>query len=124
MQNIYTRLFSWLSRKLGIVSKGDKSFSLKLLDFTGFTDFHGNTNFENFIVNYVNEKVQMCLVDVRLRLHQEEWVRDGLEWIWIDTSGGGAVGEWLDWVEGPLIENSGGWGHKGDGDDGELSFIR
>ena len=36
--------------------------------------------FEQFIINYCNEKLQQIFIELTLREEQEEYVREGIEW--------------------------------------------
>uniref|UniRef100_A0A674F0Q4 Unconventional myosin-Ib n=1 Tax=Salmo trutta TaxID=8032 RepID=A0A674F0Q4_SALTR len=76
-KNLYSRLFSWLvtrineSIKVGLV--------MGVLDIYGFEIFEDNS-FEQFIINYCNEKLQQIFIELTLREEQEEYVREGIEW--------------------------------------------
>ncbi|GFR66958.1 unconventional myosin-Ia-like [Elysia marginata] len=45
----------------------------------------GDTNsFEQFIINYCNEKLQQIFIELTLKEEQEEYVKEGIEWIHVD----------------------------------------
>ncbi|RDD37299.1 Unconventional myosin-Ib [Trichoplax sp. H2] len=83
---IYSRLFSW------IVDKVNESLTVKetatrkvmgVLDIYGFEIFQNNS-FEQFIINYCNEKLQQIFIEMTLKLEQEEYVNEGMPWTHID----------------------------------------
>jgi myosin-1 len=56
---------------------------LGILDIYGFEVLEHN-GFEQFIINFCNEKLQQAVTEVTLRLRQEEYVREGIEWLPVD----------------------------------------
>uniref|UniRef100_A0A674EYZ0 Unconventional myosin-Ib n=1 Tax=Salmo trutta TaxID=8032 RepID=A0A674EYZ0_SALTR len=82
-KNLYSRLFSWLvtrineSIKVGLAKTRHKVMGV--LDIYGFEIFEDNS-FEQFIINYCNEKLQQIFIELTLREEQEEYVREGIEW--------------------------------------------
>ncbi|TSL16034.1 Unconventional myosin-Ib [Bagarius yarrelli] len=59
-KNLYSRMFSWLVNRI--------NESIK------------DNSFEQFIINYCNEKLQQIFIELTLREEQEEYVREGIEW--------------------------------------------
>ncbi|KPM11723.1 hypothetical protein QR98_0102980 [Sarcoptes scabiei] len=85
---IYERLFSWLVNRLNqSIECGDsgeeKQNLIGLLDIYGFEIFQKN-NFEQFCINYCNEKLQQLFIELTLRQEQEEYHREKIEWEQID----------------------------------------
>ncbi|GCC42246.1 hypothetical protein chiPu_0026392, partial [Chiloscyllium punctatum] len=39
-----------------------------------------DNNFEQFVINYCNEKLQQIFIELTLKEEQEEYVREGIEW--------------------------------------------
>uniref|UniRef100_A0A4W4FK11 Myosin IB n=1 Tax=Electrophorus electricus TaxID=8005 RepID=A0A4W4FK11_ELEEL len=68
-----------------------------VLDIYGFEIFEDNS-FEQFIINYCNEKLQQIFIELTLREEQEEYVREGIEWTNIEYFNNAIICE--------LIENN------------------
>ncbi|XP_067340980.1 unconventional myosin-Ih isoform X5 [Channa argus] len=79
---IYGRTFNWLVSKLN-ESLANKDSSRKtvigLLDIYGFEVFTLNS-FEQFCINYCNEKLQQLFIQLTLKSEQEEYEMEGIEW--------------------------------------------
>ncbi|XP_053183966.1 unconventional myosin-Ib isoform X1 [Scomber japonicus] len=81
-KNLYSRLFSWLVTRINESIKAQGKTRHKVmgvLDIYGFEIFEDNS-FEQFIINYCNEKLQQIFIELTLREEQEEYVREGIEW--------------------------------------------
>uniref|UniRef100_A0A674NVA6 Myosin IB n=1 Tax=Takifugu rubripes TaxID=31033 RepID=A0A674NVA6_TAKRU len=76
-KNLYSRLFSWLVTRINESIK--VSNVMGVLDIYGFEIFEDNS-FEQFIINYCNEKLQQLFIELTLREEQEEYIREGIEW--------------------------------------------
>ncbi|XP_052238757.1 unconventional myosin-Ic-like isoform X2 [Dreissena polymorpha] len=81
-KGIYDRLFTW------IVHKVNSSLSnrckhrcnlMGLLDIYGFEIFQVNC-FEQFCINYCNEKLQQLFIELTLKSEQEEYQKEGIQW--------------------------------------------
>uniref|UniRef100_A0A8D3CRS5 Myosin IHb n=1 Tax=Scophthalmus maximus TaxID=52904 RepID=A0A8D3CRS5_SCOMX len=79
---IYGRTFNWLVNKVN-ESLANKDSSRKtvigLLDIYGFEVFNVNS-FEQFCINYCNEKLQQLFIRLTLKSEQEEYEMEGIEW--------------------------------------------
>nr|XP_020474253.1 unconventional myosin-Ih-like isoform X2 [Monopterus albus] len=79
---IYGRTFNWLVNKIN-ESLANKDPSRKtvigLLDIYGFEVFSVNS-FEQFCINYCNEKLQQLFIELTLKSEQEEYKMEGIEW--------------------------------------------
>uniref|UniRef100_A0A3Q1FQS9 Unconventional myosin-Ib n=1 Tax=Acanthochromis polyacanthus TaxID=80966 RepID=A0A3Q1FQS9_9TELE len=81
-KNLYSRLFTWLVTRINESIKAQAKTRHKVmgvLDIYGFEIFEDNS-FEQFIINYCNEKLQQIFIELTLREEQEEYVREGIEW--------------------------------------------
>nr|XP_020450315.1 unconventional myosin-Ib isoform X1 [Monopterus albus] len=81
-KNLYSRLFTWLVTRINESIKAQTKTRHKVmgvLDIYGFEIFEDNS-FEQFIINYCNEKLQQIFIELTLREEQEEYVREGIEW--------------------------------------------
>lgn len=84
---VYSRTFTWLVRKINrsLASKDTESPSwrsttvLGLLDIYGFEVFQHNS-FEQFCINYCNEKLQQLFIELTLKSEQEEYEAEGIAW--------------------------------------------
>ncbi|KAH9369825.1 hypothetical protein HPB48_008565 [Haemaphysalis longicornis] len=57
--------------------------NIGILDIYGFEIFQRN-GFEQFCINYVNEKLQQIFIELTLKAEQEEYVQEGIQWKAID----------------------------------------
>ncbi|XP_074873864.1 myosin-10-like isoform X4 [Carettochelys insculpta] len=82
----YERLFRWLvhrlNRALDRTKRQGASF-IGILDIAGFEIFQLNS-FEQFCINYTNEKLQQLFNHTMFVLEQEEYQREGIAWDFID----------------------------------------
>lgn len=85
-KHIYAKLFQYIvdviNRSLGGGRKATVSF-IGVLDIYGFETFAVNS-FEQFCINYANEKLQQQFNQHVFKLEQEEYLREGIEWTMID----------------------------------------
>uniref|UniRef100_A0A8C8JFC0 Myosin IHa n=1 Tax=Oncorhynchus tshawytscha TaxID=74940 RepID=A0A8C8JFC0_ONCTS len=79
---IYGRTFTWLVNKIND-SMENKDSSCKtvigLLDIYGFEVFYVNS-FEQFCINYCNEKLQQLFIQLTLKSEQEEYEAENIGW--------------------------------------------
>ncbi|DAZ99181.1 TPA: hypothetical protein N0F65_008214 [Lagenidium giganteum] len=91
-ENVYNRLFDFLVERinhaLDVEKKAEKSGeilnqedmnTIGILDIYGFEIFDKN-GFEQFCINYVNEKLQQIFIELTLKSEQEEYAREGIAW--------------------------------------------
>ena len=60
-------------------SKTSGYFNIGILDIYGFEIFQKN-GFEQFCINFVNEKLQQIFIELTLKAEQEEYVQEGIKW--------------------------------------------
>lgn len=93
---LYSQCFTWVIKKINSRIKGKDDFkSIGILDIFGFENFEVN-RFEQFSINYANEKLQEYFNKHIFSLEQLEYSREGLVWEdinWTDN------GECLDLIE-------------------------
>ncbi|XP_059923619.1 unconventional myosin-If [Gadus macrocephalus] len=77
---LYTRVFDYLVESINrAIQKPDEEFSIGVLDIYGFEIFQRN-GFEQFCINFVNEKLQQIFIELTLKAEQEEYVQEGIKW--------------------------------------------
>uniref|UniRef100_H3C4L1 Myosin X, like 1 n=1 Tax=Tetraodon nigroviridis TaxID=99883 RepID=H3C4L1_TETNG len=81
---LYSQCFSWIILKINQKIKGKENFkSIGILDIFGFENFEVN-RFEQFNINYANEKLQEYFNKHIFSLEQLEYNREGVQWDAID----------------------------------------
>ncbi|KAJ6655115.1 hypothetical protein lerEdw1_006019 [Lerista edwardsae] len=86
-QAIYERLFCWIVARINKVIEvknydariHGKNTVIGVLDIYGFEIFDNNS-FEQFCINYCNEKLQQLFIELILQQEQAEYQREGIEW--------------------------------------------
>ncbi|XP_050793578.1 unconventional myosin-X [Gopherus flavomarginatus] len=93
---LYSQCFAWVIKKINSRIRGKEDFkSIGILDIFGFENFEVN-HFEQFNINYANEKLQEYFNKHIFSLEQLEYSREGLVWKDIDWTDNG---ECLDLIE-------------------------
>ncbi|XP_054644355.1 unconventional myosin-X isoform X3 [Dunckerocampus dactyliophorus] len=81
---LYSQCFSWIIMRINQKIKGRDNFkSIGILDIFGFENFEVN-RFEQFNINYANEKLQEYFNKHIFSLEQLEYNREGIQWEAID----------------------------------------
>uniref|UniRef100_A0A672M698 Osteoclast-stimulating factor 1 n=1 Tax=Sinocyclocheilus grahami TaxID=75366 RepID=A0A672M698_SINGR len=77
---LYARLFDYLVEAINkAIQKPNEELSVGVLDIYGFEIFQRN-GFEQFCINFVNEKLQQIFIELTLKAEQEEYVQEGIKW--------------------------------------------
>lgn len=86
---IYANLFEWLVKvvndSLSCQEEGKARTFIGVLDIYGFEHFKKNS-FEQFCINYANEKLQQQFNQHVFKLEQEEYIKEKIEWKFIEFS--------------------------------------
>ncbi|EEC00524.1 myosin heavy chain, skeletal muscle or cardiac muscle, putative [Ixodes scapularis] len=82
---IFDRLFKWLVKRVNetLDTKQKRQHFIGVLDIAGFEIFDYN-GFEQICINFTNEKLQQFFNHHMFVLEQEEYKREGIEWVFID----------------------------------------
>uniref|UniRef100_A0A1D1Z2F8 Myosin-J heavy chain n=1 Tax=Anthurium amnicola TaxID=1678845 RepID=A0A1D1Z2F8_9ARAE len=85
-KSLYASLFEWLVEQINKsleVGKRRTGRSISILDIYGFESFDKNS-FEQFCINYANERIQQHFNRHLFKLEQEEYIQDGIDWAKVD----------------------------------------
>uniref|UniRef100_A0A803T1Z3 Myosin motor domain-containing protein n=1 Tax=Anolis carolinensis TaxID=28377 RepID=A0A803T1Z3_ANOCA len=79
-KGLYSRVFDFLVESINrAMRKPNEEYSIGVLDIYGFEIFQRN-GFEQFCINFVNEKLQQIFIELTLKAEQEEYVQEGIKW--------------------------------------------
>jgi myosin-1 len=82
-------MFSWIISQINIVLAVNvnntklKSLVIGVLDIYGFEVFDLNS-FEQFCINYCNEKLQQLFIELVLKQEQEEYEKESINWTHVE----------------------------------------
>ncbi|VDN01227.1 unnamed protein product [Thelazia callipaeda] len=103
---IYERLFSWILSKCNLAlsetfhpSKSVQTYYIGVLDIAGFEIIKMNS-FEQFCINYTNEKLQQFFNDFMFIREQQEYLSEGIDWRYADY--GTDMQNTIEFIEKPL----------------------
>lgn len=84
-KHIYAELFNWIVVIINnaLVSDIPRHKFIGVLDIYGFETFEINS-FEQFCINYANEKLQQQFNLHVFKLEQEEYIKEQIEWKMIE----------------------------------------
>ncbi|XP_027623084.1 unconventional myosin-Ig [Tupaia chinensis] len=102
---VYQRLFEWVVDRINNIMEArgrdprrdGKDTVIGVLDIYGFEVFPVNS-FEQFCINYCNEKLQQLFIRLVLKQEQEEYAREGITWQSVEYFNNAAI---VDLVERP-----------------------
>ncbi|KAJ8576758.1 hypothetical protein ON010_g2452 [Phytophthora cinnamomi] len=81
-KTIYSKMFDWMVVKINAAISTEESRikgQIGVLDIFGFEDFVHN-GFEQFCINYANEKLQQKFTTDVFKTVEDEYIREGLQW--------------------------------------------
>jgi myosin-1 len=83
---MYDRVFQWvytrINKSIAAPAAAIKAV-IGVLDIYGFEIFQHNS-FEQFCINYCNEKLQQLFIELTLKSEQDEYEAEGIEWTPVD----------------------------------------
>ncbi|KAF5936449.1 hypothetical protein HYC85_027578 [Camellia sinensis] len=84
-KTIYARLFDWLVEKINrsVGQDKDSQIQIGVLDIYGFECFKNNS-FEQFCINFANEKLQQHFNEHVFKMEQEEYQKEEINWSYIE----------------------------------------
>ncbi|XP_062155065.1 myosin-17-like [Alnus glutinosa] len=84
-KTIYSHLFDWIVEKINIsIGQDPNSKSIiGVLDIYGFESFKCNS-FEQFCINFTNEKLQQHFNQHVFKMEQEEYTKEEISWSYIE----------------------------------------
>ncbi|CAA3030678.1 myosin-9-like isoform X1 [Olea europaea subsp. europaea] len=84
-KTIYSRLFDWLVDKINnsIGQDPNSKCLIGVLDIYGFESFKSNS-FEQFCINFTNEKLQQHFNQHVFKMEQEEYTKEEIDWSYIE----------------------------------------
>nr|XP_033776611.1 LOW QUALITY PROTEIN: unconventional myosin-Ie [Geotrypetes seraphini] len=81
---LHARVFDFLVDSINkAMQKNHEEYNIGVLDIYGFEIFQKN-GFEQFCINFVNEKLQQIFIELTLKAEQEEYVQEGIRWTPVD----------------------------------------
>uniref|UniRef100_A0A8B9FRV0 Myosin IXA n=1 Tax=Amazona collaria TaxID=241587 RepID=A0A8B9FRV0_9PSIT len=89
-KSLYSALFDWIVFRINHallnskdMEESSKTLSIGVLDIFGFEDYENNS-FEQFCINFANERLQHYFNQHIFKLEQEEYRAEGISWHNID----------------------------------------
>jgi len=84
-KGLFDRLFKYLVKKCNVTLETGlkRAFFIGVLDIAGFEIFDFN-GFEQICINFCNEKLQQFFNHHMFVLEQEEYKREGIDWVFVD----------------------------------------
>ncbi|XP_061588847.1 myosin-7-like [Cololabis saira] len=84
-KSVYEKMFLWMVVRINqsLETNKPRQYFIGVLDIAGFEIFDFNT-FEQLCINFTNEKLQQFFNHHMFVLEQEEYKKEGIEWVFID----------------------------------------
>ncbi|MBN3271147.1 MYH7 protein, partial [Polyodon spathula] len=82
---VYEKMFNWMVVRINqtLETRQARQYFIGVLDIAGFEIFDFNS-FEQLCINFTNEKLQQFFNHHMFVLEQEEYKKEGIEWVFID----------------------------------------
>uniref|UniRef100_W5MAQ5 Myosin-16 n=1 Tax=Lepisosteus oculatus TaxID=7918 RepID=W5MAQ5_LEPOC len=82
---VYDKMFKWMVARINktLDTKMQRQYFIGVLDIAGFEIFEFNS-FEQLCINFTNEKLQQFFNHHMFVLEQEEYKKEGIDWVFID----------------------------------------
>jgi len=86
---MYSKLFDWIVRKINTAVAAPTTGAAAPRGVIGVLDIYGfeimqHNSFEQFCINFCNEKLQQLFIELTLKTEQEEYRSEGITWTPID----------------------------------------
>ncbi|XP_072003893.1 unconventional myosin-IXa isoform X2 [Engystomops pustulosus] len=87
-KSLYSALFDWIVFRINhallninskAIDEGSQTLSIGVLDIFGFEDY-GSNSFEQFCINFANERLQHYFNQHLFQLEQEQYRMEGISW--------------------------------------------
>ncbi|XLU31664.1 hypothetical protein S245_067730, partial [Arachis hypogaea] len=84
-KTLYSCLFDWLVQKINVSIGQDPESKclIGVLDIYGFESFKNNS-FEQFCINFTNEKLQQHFNQHVFKMEQERYTKEGIDWNYLE----------------------------------------
>ncbi|XP_062264948.1 myosin heavy chain, fast skeletal muscle-like [Platichthys flesus] len=84
-KSVYEKMFLWMVIRINemLDTKQPRQFYIGVLDIAGFEIFDYNS-MEQLCINFTNEKLQQFFNHHMFVLEQEEYKKEGIDWVFID----------------------------------------
>ncbi|KAK1288010.1 hypothetical protein QJS10_CPB19g01893 [Acorus calamus] len=84
-KTVYARLFDWLVENINksVGQDPDSKIQIGVLDIYGFECFKNNS-FEQFCINFANEKLQQHFNEHVFKMEQDEYKKEEIRWSYIE----------------------------------------
>ncbi|XLS92547.1 hypothetical protein HN51_068555, partial [Arachis hypogaea] len=84
-KTLYSCLFDWLVQKINVSIGQDPESKclIGVLDIYGFESFKNNS-FEQFCINFTNEKLQQHFNQHVFKMEQERYTKEGIDWSYLE----------------------------------------
>eukprot|EP00301_Raphidiophrys_heterophryoidea_P007483 c12893_g1_i2.p1 GENE.c12893_g1_i2~~c12893_g1_i2.p1 ORF type:complete len:1245 (-),score=362.38 c12893_g1_i2:189-3923(-) len=125
---IYDRMFDGI---IAIINKSlnappTTTMSISVLDIYGFEIFDNN-GFEQFCINFVNEKLQQIFIELTLRTEQDEYLTEDIKWVPVQFFNNKIVCELIEGTQPPGVlahlDDTCKQSHKSQGSEVDKKFI-